>query len=172
MIEATDKTSQRGNAYGQYVVEDYTGSYRFVLFGSAYEQCASLLKPDRYVYLTGTIQQRGANQKWFKEKPDEEAEFELAVTQVEQLNDVQDKHLEQATLIIPLDMITPDLVEELVELSEAHPGPCKLMVQVQDVQQKSSVTFVAKNANVHIDKEFYHWLKVKQMDGVLSLQVN
>ena len=172
VTEATDKTSQRGNAYGQYVIEDYTGSYRFVLFGQAYEQCASLLKPDRYVYVTGVIQQRGANQKWFKEKPDEEAEFELAVTQVEQLNDVQDKHLEQATLVIPLEMITADLVDELTELCKDHPGSCKLMVQVRDEQQKSQVTFVARNANVHIDKVFYHWLQIKQMDGVLTLQVN
>ncbi len=172
ITEATDKTSQRGNAYGQYVIEDYTGSYRFVLFGSAYEQCASLLKPDRYVYITGTIQQRGAGSKWFKEKPDEEAEFELAVTQVEQLNDVQEKHLEQATLTIPLEAITADLIDELTEMCQTHPGNCKLMIQVRDEQQKSSVTFIAKNANVHIDKEFYHWLQIKQMDGILTLSVH
>ncbi|MBR6018490.1 MAG: DNA polymerase III subunit alpha [Paludibacteraceae bacterium] len=169
ITEAQDRTSQKGNAYGQYLIEDYTGSYRFVLFGQAYEQCASLLKPDRYVYVTGTIQQRGAGQKWFKEKPDDQAEFELNIQQVEQLNDVQHKHLEKITLQIPLEQITPDLVDELSDMCDQHPGETALNLQVVDEQQKTALTFLAKNARIHIDHAFYHWLQLKQMDGALRL---
>ncbi len=171
ITEATDRTSQRGNAYGQYVIEDYTGSYRFVLFGQTYEQCAALLKPDRYVYVTATVQQRGVGQKWFKEKPDDQAEFELAVSQVEQLNDVQHRHLDKLTLQIPLEQITPDLIDELADMCEQHQGETTLNVQVVDEQQKTALTFMAKNAKIHIDHAFYHWLQLKQMDGVLRLIV-
>ena len=169
ITEATDKTSQRGNAYGQYVIEDYTGSFRFVLFGQAYEQCAALLKPDRYVYVTGQIQQRGMGQKWFKEKPDDQAEFELVISQVELLNDVQRRHLEKLTLQIPLDKITPDLVDELADMCDKHPGEITLNLQVVDEQQKTALTFMVKKNKVHIDHAFYHWLQLKQMDGVLQL---
>ena len=56
------------------------------------------------------------------------------MTQVEQLNDGQEKHLEQATLAIPLEAITADLIDELAEMCQTHPGNCKLMIQVRDEQ--------------------------------------
>ena len=84
---AEEAVSQKGNPYGRYTIEDYTGSYRMALFGEAYKQCAHMLKPNLYVRLAGTIQQRGAGRQWFKPKPQEEAEYEFMVQQVEMLQE-------------------------------------------------------------------------------------
>jgi hypothetical protein len=56
-------------------------------------------------------------------------------------------------------------------LCEQHQGETTLNVQVVDEQQKTALTFMAKNAKIHIDHAFYHWLQLKQMDGVLRLIV-
>ena len=76
ITNAEQLRSQKGNPYGRYTIEDYTGSYQFALFGNAYTQFAHLMLKDLYVLVTGVVQQKGAGQKWFREGKDEEAEFD------------------------------------------------------------------------------------------------
>ena len=50
------------------------------LFGDNYKRLSPMLQPNVYVYITGTIAQRGAGMRWFKEQADEKAEFELNIS--------------------------------------------------------------------------------------------
>ena len=172
VTSAEEAISQKGNPYGRYVIEDYSGSYRLTIFGETYKNCAHMLKLNLYVYLTGIIQQRGANRPWFKPKNMEEAEYEFVAQQVELLKDTQDKHLEMLTLRIPIENVTKELNDELSEQISAHPGRAKLKIQISDASQHNMVTFVAQSHPIRMDKEFYHWLKLKELDGVLSHKIN
>ena len=93
ITSAEQKISQKGNPYGRYTIEDYTGSYEFALFGNAYSRFGHLMLKDLYVLVQGVVQQKGAGQKWFREAPDEQAEFEFVVQHVEMLNEAQDKRV-------------------------------------------------------------------------------
>ena len=154
------------------LIEDYTGSYKVTLFGETYRNCAPLLKPNLYVYVTGTIQQRGANSKYYRAKPYEEAEYEFAVMKVELLKDVQAKHVETITLRIPVEQITKDFNDELAEVIRKHPGQTKVKIQVFDELKQNVITFVAQGNAVNIDKDFYHWLRLQELDGVMSHKIN
>jgi len=172
VTSAEEAISQKGNPYGRYVIEDYTGSYRLTLFGNTYQQCAPMLKPNLYVYITGTIQQRGANRPWFKPKPAEEAEYEFVAQQVELLKDTQAKHAESLTLNIPIEQVTKEFNDQLTEKITANPGHIKLKIQVHDETNRNVITFVAQSHPITITKDFYHWLKLQEMDGILSHKVN
>ena len=165
VVDAEEKISQKGNPYGRYVVEDYSGSYQFTLFGEAYKQFASMLKPSVYVFLTGMIQQRGSNQKWFRPKPVAEAEYELSVQQVDLMNDAN-KHVKCFTLHIPNSNIQPSLVDELEEFCKKYPGDIPLHLCVYDDIKQNVITLIAPP--IHMNKEFYHWIKMQEIDEIFT----
>ena len=172
VTSAENATSQKGNPYGRYTIEDYSGSYKMVLFGETYKNNLAYLQPNLYVYVTGTIQQRGTGMRWFHEKNDEEAEFEFAVQKVELLKDVQDAYMSSLSLAIPLENVTQELIDELVAQCESHKGKSRLRIQVHDTLHNNRIMFTSKSMQVHITPDFYKWLKMKEMDNVLTLHAD
>ena len=169
IVAAEDRMSQKGNPWGKYTIEDYTGSYQFSAFGDVYQRFAALLKPNVYVYLTGVIQQRGAHMKWFKPKPIEEAEYEFALQQVQLIKDAQ-KDLRMITLHIPIENIQPDLIDELAEKNQLFAGDTPLRLLVFDTIKQNVITLNA--APIQLNKESYAWLKEKQQEEVLTYTIN
>ena len=165
VVEAEDATSRKGNPYGRYTIEDYSGSYQFTLFGEAYKQYASLLKPNVYVFLTGIIQQYGANQRWFKPKAVPEAEYELSIQQVDLMSDAH-KHAKQITIHLPIENIQPSLIDELTECCEKHKGETPLHLRVFDDIKQNVITLIAPP--IRMNKDFYHWIKMQEIDEVFT----
>ena len=169
IVAAEDRMSQKGNPWGKYTIEDYTGSYQFSAFGETYQRFAALLKPNMYVYLTGVIQQRGASMKWFKPKPTEEAEYEFALQQVQMIKDAQ-KDLRSITLQIPIENVQPDLIDGLAEMTQQFAGETPLRVQIFDTIRQNVITFNA--SPIKMNKESYDWLKEKEQEDVMNYSIN
>ena len=169
IVAAEDRMSQKGNPWGKYTIEDYTGSYQFSAFGETYQRFAALLKPNVYVYLSGVMQQRGAHMKWFKPKPVEEAEYEFALQQVQLIQEAQ-KDLQSVTLQIPIENVQPDLIDSLSDMTQQHAGATPLRVQIFDTIKQNVITFNA--SPIRMNQAFFHWLKELQADEVLQYKVN
>ena len=169
IVAAEDRMSQKGNPWGKYTIEDYSGSYQFSAFGDVYQRFAALLKPNVYVYLTGVIQQRGAHFKYFKPKPIEEAEYEFALQQVQLIQDAQ-KDLKGITLQIPIENIQPDLIDELAEKNQQFAGDTPMRLQIFDTIKQNVITLNA--APIQLNKQSYAWLKEKQQEEVLTYTIN
>lgn len=171
ITEAEQLRSQKGNPYGRYTIEDYTGSYQFVLFGSAYQNFAHLMLKDLFVLVTGVVQQKNAGQKWFREAPDEEAEFEFVVQRVDMLNEVQNNRTEGITIQLSLDALNSELIDELAEQIKANPGPVRLHVSVYNPLNRQSVALTSRSLAVHVSGKFYQWLCMNRQDGTLDFKV-
>ena len=169
IVAAEDRMSQKGNPWGKYTIEDYTGSYQFSLFGEAYQRFAAILRPNMYVYLSGIIQQRGAHMKWFKPKPLEEAEYEFAVQQVQLIKEAQ-KDLRSIALQIPIENVQPDLIDELMDITKQYPGETSLRLEIFDTIRQNVITFNA--SPIQMSSELYGQLKELQTDGILSYKIN
>ena len=161
-------TSKKGNVYGRYVIEDYTGSYRMALFGDNYKRLSPMLQPNVYVYITGTIAQRGAGMRWFKEQADEQAEFELNITNVELLNEVQDLYGKGLTLRISLPNLDNELIEELNDQCKAHPGKGQLHIQIADPIHNYLIHMTSKSRYIHITTDFYRWLQMQEKIQIIT----
>ncbi|MBQ6764916.1 MAG: DNA polymerase III subunit alpha [Paludibacteraceae bacterium] len=168
--EAEQLRSQKGNPYGRYTVEDYTGSYQFVLFGNAYTQFAHLMLKDLYVLVTGVVQQRNAGQRWFKEAPDEEAEYEFVVQQVTMLNEVQDKRTEGLSIRLSLDAVTPETIDELTDEIKASPGKARLHLSIYNPLSRQQVSLTSRTQSVHVTPRLYKWLREKRQEGILDFK--
>ena len=171
IIEAEQLRSQKGNPYGRYTIEDYTGSYQFVLFGNAYAQFAHLMLKDLFVLVTGVVQQKGAGMKWFKEAKDEEAEFEFVVQQVEMMNEAQDKRVEGINIRLSLDALSYELIDELNDVLKANKGSERVHISVFNPLNRQQISLTSRSNAIHVTPQFYKWLVTKRMEGVLEFNV-
>jgi len=171
ITQAEQLRSQKGNPYGRYTIEDYTGSYQFVLFGNAYSQFAHLMLKDLYVLVTGVVQQKGAGMKWFKEGKDEEAEFEFVVQRVDMLSEVQDNRVEGLNIRLSLATVTPEVIDELADQVDANPGKARLHVSVYNPMNRQQVALTSRNHAIRVTPVFYKWLNQKRAEGVLDFKV-
>ena len=171
ITEAEQLRSQKGNPYGRYTIEDYTGSYQFVLFGNAYSQFAHLMLKDLYVFVTGVVQQKGAGMKWFKESPDEQAEFEFVVQHVDMLSEVQDKRVEGLNIRLQLDTVNRETIDELADAVKANKGQERLHVSVFNPMNRQSVSLTSRSNAIRVTPQFYKWLCSKRLDNILDFTV-
>ncbi len=169
IVAAEDRMSQKGNPWGKYTIEDYTGSYQFSVFGETYQRFAALLRPNVYVYLTGVIQQRGAQFKYFKPKPVEEAEYEFSLQHVQLIKEAQ-KDLRSITLQIPIENVQPDLIDELMDITKNSPGETPLRLEIFDTIKQNVVSFNA--SPIGMNHDLFHQLQELQMEELLTYKVN
>ena len=172
ITSAEQRISQKGNPYGRYTIEDYSGSYEFALFGNAYTNFGHLLLKDLYVLVQGVVQQRGAGQKWFREGPDEKAEFEFVVQSVETLNETQKKRSEGIQIRLALEAVTPELVDELADKIKENPGQGRLHVTVFNPLNKQQVALTSRSLPIDVTPRFYKWLVLKRAEDVLEFAVS
>ena len=172
ITSAEQRISQKGNPYGRYTIEDYSGSYEFALFGNAYTNFGHLLLKDLYVLVQGVVQQRGAGQKWFREGPDEKAEFEFVVQSVETLNETQKKRSEGIQIRLALEAVTPELIDELADKIKENPGQGRLHVTVFNPLNKQQVALTSRSLPIHVTPRFYKWLVLKRAEDVLEFAVS
>ena len=169
--EAEMLRSQKGNPYGRYTIEDYTGSYQFVLFGNAYRDFGHMMLKDTYVLVTGVVQQKNAGMKWFKEQPDEDAEFEFTVQQVSMLNSVQETRTEGISIRLSLDKISNETIDDLADQIKSSPGQGRLHVSIYNPLNRQQVALTSRSHAIRVTPAFYRWLCNKRLEGALDFKV-
>lgn len=169
ITSAEQRISQKGNPYGRYVLEDYTGSYDFALFGQAYNNFGHLMLKDLYVLVSGVIQQKGTGQPWYREKKDEVAEFEFLVQNVEMLNESQTKRTEGINIRMDIEAVTPDLIDELLDKVKENPGQGRLHVTIFNNRQQVALT--SRSMPIRVTPRFYKWLSQKRLEGILDFKI-
>ena len=76
--------------------------------------------------------------------------------------------MEELTIMLPIEQVTQELIMDLTETIKKHPGKALLKIEIHDPSEKNIIHFTSQSYTVHVDKEFYHWLKVKKSEGVLN----
>lgn len=166
VILAEEAVSQKGNPYGRYVVEDYSGSYRMTLFGETYKQYAPMLKPNMFVIINGVIQQRGAGRSYFRAKPQQEAEYEFAVQRVSLLQEAQEAMMSKLQITLPAEEVTQAFVDTLTEQVEQHPGKSLLQINLVDDKRQQTVRMISQKS-ILVNSTFYAYLLEMESEGVV-----
>jgi hypothetical protein len=76
------------------------------------------------------------------------------------------KHAKQITIHLPIENIQPSLIDELTELCEKHVGETPLHLRVYDDIKQNVITLIAPP--IHMDKDFYHWMKVQESEDIFT----
>ncbi|MGM9805053.1 MAG: DNA polymerase III subunit alpha [Candidatus Aphodosoma sp.] len=166
-------TSSKGNPYGVFTLEDYSGSFEFPLFGKDYTSFAGFMKENVFVTVRGKIQERGADWKYPPKKdPGAPRPKELKITSIDLLSEIADKMTTRLTITLELGKITPMLTSDLLTLLENNTGASELQIVVHDPETATTMPLRSKKIHLSITASLIDELNGMQAEGQLSFKIN
>jgi DNA polymerase-3 subunit alpha len=152
--------------YGVLTLEDYDGSFEFFLFGDTYLDFSKYMIKDMYLYIQGIAQERGADfkNKWKKkepENPDVAKEYEIKIKSVDDLASVKNNLVKDIKVSIPLDQLTDEFVNEVINMIKENSGKTNVYFQIYDKVENHKIQLFSRQYRLDINKNVYLILKTK-----------
>lgn len=123
VVTSSERILKKSNKpMGIFMVEDYSDSFEFVLFGEDYLKYKHLLIPGERVFITGTVQYR----KYGKEM----AGTEFKISSVELLADLREKRARFIDITINIDRLDEKLIDQLSDIIPNTEGNSVLRINI------------------------------------------
>ncbi|MCB9294383.1 MAG: DNA polymerase III subunit alpha [Lewinellaceae bacterium] len=135
--------SRNGNGWGIFELSDYNGSYEFKLFGEDYQKFKHLFEEGKALFIKG-----GWQRSWRGDG------MEFKVKDVKLLEGVAENLADSITLKLPLETITPGLIDRIDELCKQHKGPHRLRMELLDKANRMRLAMAAKDRRVNATNGF------------------
>ncbi len=131
------RVSKKGQPFGSFVVEDYSGSREFTLFSDRYQRMKPYLETGTIL----TIHWRVGNSFRNPEA------LEIEISSISLMADLKDKYT-QLTLQISEKDVNENFIQQLSTLVQRFPGQCKLRIQLQGIDPELNVNLVSSSTKV------------------------
>lgn len=131
------RVSKKGQPFGSFVVEDYSGSREFTLFSDRYQR----MKPYLDVGAIITIQWRVGTSFRNPEA------LELEINSINLMADLKDKY-SQITLKVLEKDVNEQFITQLSSLVQRYPGQCQLRIQLQGIDPELNVNLISSSTKV------------------------
>ncbi|MBK9479053.1 MAG: DNA polymerase III subunit alpha [Bacteroidetes bacterium] len=145
------RVAKTGNPFGNFTLEDYSGSYQFTLFAEPYLKMKHFLVPNSFLFLNGKVETRWKTTD----------QFEYKIGQMQLLSDVREKKIKSITLEMSLSALSDGFINEVNELIVANPGNVNVKVKVNESGEKISIDMPSKKFKVNPTNEFLEKIKSK-----------
>jgi DNA polymerase-3 subunit alpha len=139
---ANDSVSKNGKPWGQFVLEDYTGTYEFRVFGKDYENFMKFMQQGYFLLIKATVQER-------YNKP---GELEVKIKQINLLGNARDD-LKSFTVNIPVSDVSHVLVREMSNIVKNNSGKIELRIRFVDMEKNISVNLFSRKYRIGITPE-------------------
>lgn len=149
VTEARSGTSRNGKPYGSITIQDYTDSYRFMLFDKDYVEHSKYFTPGYFVLVKGMVQKR-----MYKED-----EIEVKIKNINLLTSVREEMIKSLSLIVPVSSINNKMVDELKDLTTLHKGKTELKFVIIDPVNKISLPMFSRSVRVDVNNNFINFIK-------------
>ncbi|NSW95147.1 MAG: DNA polymerase III subunit alpha, partial [Bacteroidales bacterium] len=139
---------KNGKPYGSITLQDYTDSFRFVLFDKDYVEFSKYFFTGYYLLVSGKVQKRRYN----------EEELEFSIKSINLLSSVKDELIKSITLKIDPANISHEMINELMELVRENKGETELKFFFYDPADKISLPMFSRTFKVRLNNEFISYL--------------
>ncbi len=135
--------SKNGKPYGRFMLEDYTDTFEFALFGEDFAKYKPFMTQGWFLFIKGKVQTRWNN----------ENELEFRINNIQLLSELKDKMVKSVTLNIDVKKVDSTLVDNLQKLFDSHKGNCTLRMNLLDSDKKWMVNGLSKKYRINLDNE-------------------
>jgi len=148
VIETRNGISKNGKPYGSFTIQDYTDSFRLMMFDKDYIENSKFFTMGYYLLLKGRVQKR----------PYREDELEFKIKTINLLSSVKDELIKSVTLKIDPENISPEMIRDLKELVLEHKGETELKFLFIDPDDKISLPMFSRTYRVRLNNELISYL--------------
>ncbi len=134
--------TKKGNPYGRVVIEDYTGSYEFVLFGRDMIEWKNYFLEGNILYIRAKVQNR----------PYREDLLELKIAGIDLLSEIKDKLINKLTVTVYPDKLNSQTTEELAVMMRENTGNVEVYFKIVDSDEHMYVLMKSSLGKVEVKK--------------------
>ena len=142
-----DGISRNNKPYGTLTLQDYTSSYRFILFNSEYVDLKKYFIMGAMLMIRGKVQKN----KYRNNEP------EFKIKSIHLLNEVRDEMVHSISVKIPLDTINKDFVKNL-KTTLGPAGNTEIKFSIYDTRENVYVEMFSRNTKIQITQGLIQFL--------------
>ncbi len=148
VIDTKNGMGKNGKPYGSFTLQDYSDSFRFMMFDKEYLEFSKFFNVGYYLLVKGRVQKRRYK--------DDELEFHIKTINL--LSSVKDELIKTVTLKIHPENISRELISELMELVKENKGETELKFIFFDAEDKISLSMFSRTLRVRLNNELISFL--------------
>jgi len=148
VTETRSGVSKNGKPYGGFTLQDYSDSFRFMVFDKEYVAMSNFFQTGYYLLVRGKIQQRQYNP----------TELEFRIKDIHLLSSVREDLITSLTLKINIANLTNELITQMKSVIMENQGNKTLRVLLIDHDAKITVPLFSRSVKVNITNELIAWL--------------
>jgi DNA polymerase-3 subunit alpha len=148
VIDTKNGMGKNGKPYGSFTLQDYSDSFRFMMFDKEYLEFSKFFNAGYYLLVKGRVQKRRYK--------DDELEFHIKTINL--LSSVKDELIKTVTLKINPENISKEMISELMELVKENKGETELKFIFFDAEDKISLSMFSRTLRVRLNNELISFL--------------
>jgi len=148
VTETKNGTGKNGKPYGSFILQDYTDSFRFILFDKDYIDNSKFLTAGYYLLIKGRVQKR-------RYKDDQ---LEFSIRKINLLSSVKDELIKSVTLKIDIENLNEEMINELKDLIRENKGETELKFLFLDKEDRISLPMFSRTIRVRLNNDFISYL--------------
>jgi DNA polymerase-3 subunit alpha len=163
ITDVQHRMSRNGKGWASFVLEDYSDSYEFRIFGEEYLKFRHFLTINAFLYLKVFIREG-----WVNRDTGKKGEPRLQFNQCLLLQDVMEAFARKLTIQLDIDQLHETRIHELKETLRAFKGSHPLSFVVYEMQEAIKVNLTSRKQKVQISSELLHRLKDQEVHFKLN----
>ncbi len=148
VTETKNGTGKNGKPYGSFILQDYTDSFRFILFDKDYIDNSKFLTAGYYLLIKGRVQKR-------RYKDDQ---LEFSIRNINLLSSVKDELIKSVTLKIDIENLNEEIINELIDLIRENKGETELKFLFLDKDDRISLPMFSRTIRVRLNNDLISYL--------------
>ena len=140
---------RNGNICGFVTLEDFEGSGELAMFGEDWAKNSGWMTEGASIYVTAKVQPRFQYSDI----------MQLKVQSVEYLQKIKERAIDRITISLTADLLDDQVVTELTELINRHPGKTKLFFQLHDSSGKRHVLLRSTKHEVDVKRVLINFIE-------------
>ncbi|HEY4787587.1 MAG TPA: DNA polymerase III subunit alpha [Bacteroidales bacterium] len=152
VTEVRTGETKNGKPYGAVTIEDYTASYKLMFFGDNWVKNSNYYQRDYALYFKAKVQPR----------PFGNAELEVNIKNVTMLSNVRDEMVKSISIVVPVQLITDELIVELKSHADNTKGKVELKFKLIDKSENMSVDLYSRTMRINLTEELISYLRNRE----------
>jgi DNA polymerase-3 subunit alpha len=145
----TSAFTKNNKPYGTIYIEDYTDSFRLVLFNLDYVSFKNFFTPGYALMIRAVVQQRQFGNR---------NELELKIKNITMLPDVREELIKSIMLRMSIDNVNHNTIADLKKIVQKTPGKTALRFNIYDVEENINIEMFSRNQRVSVSDELLSYL--------------
>jgi DNA polymerase-3 subunit alpha len=145
---ADHKISRKGNKYGTFTIEDYSGKSELVLWGDDYVKFTPFLQQGSSLFINGSFRQRFST-----------SEFEFKINGITMVETIKRNLTKQLTIEVHPKDITRNVVTFFEENIKKFPGRSAIRVNLTEPRENLKISLVTMDNGFEMNDEMVDFLE-------------